>query len=217
MSVVSNKFVIPCTGILGSEFFIRSKSKIDFENQTLSISDERMPFYHGKTSFPSIINLKAGSELFKLPYLTLNVWGHDKLRFLIDTGAKVRLLVERLYIAQINTTLTTRTRGIEPNLIKIKGIIQFNILGTVINCHVELGKFPIRCEGILGSDYLTKGDAIIDFENLTLKVNGSRKEFTLHSDKSVFGFTDALKINCDSFSNLIDFAKTLTIYLILEI
>lgn len=169
-SIISNEVSIPGSGILGSEFFITIRAKIDYKSQTLCINNSEIPFYQGKDSNEgaSIINLKVNEDIYKLPYLELEVWDQPKVRFLIDTGAEVSIIVNKDYIKSVDSSRSTKIKGIGPDSIKTLGKSEMNILGTLIDFHIVPNEIPILCDGILGSDYLTEAKACINYDNENL-------------------------------------------------
>lgn len=113
----------------------------------------------------------------------------NKNRFLIDTGAEVTLIKI--------TSLEGETLIYEDKRIKLKGIdkdasptetigctyLTFNIGDKRVyqTLHVVPDNFPIKCNGVIGSDFLSKTDSIISYKENKIRICGT--EFKIEHDE----------------------------------
>lgn len=160
------------------------RAKIDYKHQNINVFSKNIPFYQGKGARDVLnrVNSNSIDGDCKLPFLPLEAYGFGKFHFLIDADAEVSIIKDLcLDPKEFDSNNKTKIRGIGPNGESTCGLGEINILGTSVNFHVVSRDFPIPGEGILGSDYLTESNNLIDFEHQTIKINGIIHRFFMKS------------------------------------
>ena len=98
---------------------------------------------------------------------------------MIDTGAEVNLLkvqaVRRIQDVDIGNKLLLK--GITPDPVPTLGTIKITLLGDDATFHVVTNDFPIKPQGILGAEFLTKRNATINYFKKQLEFQGNSIPF----------------------------------------
>ena len=93
--------------------------------------------------------------------------------FMIDSGSEANLIKINLIPDQckIDTSQQVVLRGIGDEATKSLGAIQLKIYDVYSIFYVVPNNFLIPSQGIIGSIYLTKAKALIDYENKCLRID----------------------------------------------
>lgn len=77
---------------------------------------------------------------------------------MIDTGSEVNLLKVQAVkqIQDVDMKNKLLLKGISPDPVPTLGTIEINLLGDDATFHVVINDFPIKPQGILGAEFLTK-------------------------------------------------------------
>ena len=180
--VVPDSFPIPFAGIIGSEFFTKTKAKINFEDKTfvtdkciITLNQKDNPIY--EVEYGRIANLQKDDDLQILPFVEIiNPPTGKSEKFLVDTGSEMNLIKQELLPSSItiSTDKTVYIRGIGSELIPTLGYIEIKLLGIDTVFYVISNDVTIPGEGILGAEYFSNAKSIIDYEKKILRVENKR-------------------------------------------
>ena len=97
--------------------------------------------------------------------------------FLVDSGSEVNLIMNYLLPSGnvINKHERGSLKGISNELLITEGTTEISIFGVSTVFHVLSGKYTMPEVGILGANYLTTANAIMDFGNKILTVGEINK------------------------------------------
>ena len=146
------QFCIPFNGILGSEYFLETEARLNFETKQLTVGKRRIKFKRNE-KLPFELRANGISKWNKnstniLPFIDIyNPPSNSYGQFMIDTGSEANIIKSRLLPTEI-----------------------YEIYERTTTFLVVTEDFDIPCEGILGVTYLTETGAIIDYGNSTLQI-----------------------------------------------
>ena len=191
--VVPNNFHIPFAGILGSELFLDSKTKINFRDKTFTIGNKLINFFQNDKPYSEImdkamLNMSIENSLKCLPFIEIiNAPLCKRGYFMIDSGSEANLIKLNLIPDQckFDTTQQVVLRGIGEEITKSLGAIRLKIHDVFSLFYVVPNNFPIPGQGIIGSLYLTQAKALIDYENKCLRVGNFSSPIKFKSLKEV--------------------------------
>lgn len=182
-SIVGNDFPIAASGILGIEFCIAGRAVINYATGQLQAFGKTITLYRNPAARNKVgvVNINTITNSGALPYLTIKIDKIRDIKLLIDTGAEVSLMKNAyLYPREIKPNAKSRIRGIGASGLETMGYLNIN--GVCNDFHIVPPNFPIPGEGILGSDFLTEAEAIVDFQRNIIKLEGREYDFTLSSN-----------------------------------
>ena len=90
--------------------------------------------------------------------------------FLVDTGADINIIKLNALDDNVSVALheSVAISGITPDTTETLGTTIITLLGKPVKFHVVRSSFVLRCDGILGKEYLTQEQAEISFTHNTL-------------------------------------------------
>ena len=196
--VVPNSFSIPFHGILGSDFFLTTNSKFNFNLKTLNINNQNYPFYQNsnklfETDFNRITNINTNRDNY-LPFVDIVYSTKQYGRFLIDTGSEISLIKQHLVPPDkvINRAETVLLKGVGMGESNTLGTVKMKVFGITTFVHVVPNDFFIPCEGVMGSSFFSETGSIIDFQN---------KVFKIENRSTPLNFENSLNLAVKNFSN----------------
>ena len=176
---VANTFPIPFSGILGTNFFLKNKAKIDYENKSFSFNNINVKIYQNNIStFPveesriTKIELDRIKKFLPIIYVKNTPNGNTE-RFLIDSGAEANIIKQSLLPPEVKIDESIRVylKGTGPNVMPTLGMVEIKILGVFSKFVVVSDNFQIPEKGLLGSTYFEDANAILDYDSQVLRVN----------------------------------------------
>ena len=131
-----------------------------------------------------ILALRKPDELKDIAAIELDniSFSKDKVVFMIDTGASVNLLKENALspIVWINKKRVIKLVGIDLEMVSTIGEVRLIIKGLEASFHIVPLSFPISEDGILGTPFLKKHNAIVNFETDRLQIGEVDFPFVHH-------------------------------------
>ena len=209
--VVPNSFEIPFHGILGSDFFLLTNSRLNFNLKTLIINNEQYLFYQNNNKlfepdFNRITNINTNRDNF-LPFVDMVYSDKQYGRFLIDTGSEISIIKRHLVPLDkvINRAETVLLKGVGTGESNTLGTIKIKVFGITTFVHVVPNDFFIPCEGVMGSSFFNEIGSIIDFENKIFKIDNRSTPLNFESNlnlvvKNINNYSESICSN-NSFSN----------------
>ena len=178
--VVPYDFPIIHAGILGTEFFLQSRAEINFSEKYLGMQNYKIKMHQGKNvefkgNSISSVNINDNKIL---PTLRVeNLSNNTTETFLVDSGSEVNLIMNYLLLSGnvINKYERGSLKGISNEPLITESTTEISILGVSIVFHVLSGKYTMPEVGILGANYRTTANAIMDFGNKILTVGEINK------------------------------------------
>lgn len=150
-------------------------------------------FFETKTNKPVILNL-GGLNFVRLQYN-----GND-IFFLVDTGASVSVIFQS-YVDKneiIDSSTRIKINGISGSLVT-RGSANISLQIRDINiCHkfLVIDNFQSGIHGVIGSDFLQKHRAHVDFENFSLSLSIGNVE-TVIPMESRYDFSINMPARCE--------------------
>ncbi|KAK2578538.1 hypothetical protein KPH14_012027 [Odynerus spinipes] len=115
------------------------------------------------------------SNTTKPPVVTLQstVFKKQRAEFLVDTGADISLVKENEIVpeAHRNFNKTINLKGITSEITSTIAEIPIEINKNMHNLHIVAENFPIKENGILGSDFLEKEQATLSYPSNSLEIS----------------------------------------------
>lgn len=112
-----------------------------------------------------------------LPYILIeDKSNRKKIRLLIDTGANKNIIRDGILPTIENTNTTTIKNILGTHIISKKG--KINLLGPNIPAQTYFVlKFHEFFDGIIGSEFMSKTNTLIDYKTNTICINGVKTSF----------------------------------------
>ena len=98
---------------------------------------------------------------------------------MIDTGSEVNILKLNTVrqTQEIDKNKQLQLRGIAKDLVSTLGTIKITLMGNDVTFHVVQNDFPIKPQGILGTEFFIKLNASIHYSKKQLELNGTSIPF----------------------------------------
>uniref|UniRef100_A0ABD2WU91 RNA-directed DNA polymerase n=1 Tax=Trichogramma kaykai TaxID=54128 RepID=A0ABD2WU91_9HYME len=175
--IVSNDFPINFDGIFGAEFLLTNKTIIDYGKESMRIDDKACKMYFennplSQTCSTTVSNFRITHCSRFIPFIQIDMFNLETL-FLLDTGAQMSLISIKVLPsdAPIDRQNLMNIEGIERNPKPSLGRVRLNLFDMDVYFQVIDDSFQIPGSGILGSNFLHQGKAILNFDELTLTAN----------------------------------------------
>ncbi|KAJ8685273.1 hypothetical protein QAD02_021066 [Eretmocerus hayati] len=184
--VVPDEFPSQYDGAFGTDFFLRSKARLNFHKKQLQIDERTFKFRFGGTSgrdkIPRINGIDTTGYEKRLPFLEVS--GYAAFTggyFLLDSGAEVNIVREGSIRDPklVDTTKKIEIQGIGKDLISTQGTITLTIITGTSTFHVVPDDLQFPGEGILGAQYLSEALGVIDYETRCLSISGFEEKIIL--------------------------------------
>lgn len=134
--IIPNDVSLRNDGILGTQFFSQTLSRINFQTQELEIDGNKIPMKRKALSEApkqaEILNVESRGINGRLPMVTIhNTFKEFDVRFLIDTGSESNLLRRWMVPSRIHMNIEKKQflKGIGHKLIPTLGITDLIIFG----------------------------------------------------------------------------------------
>ena len=109
----------------------------------------------------------------------------ERANFMIDTGSDINLTKKNSLYEKvpIDNEIVFELSGITKGRTRTLGVVKIRIFGIDTLFHVVPDDFPIRQDGILGTEFFKNHRATIDYPRASLVVNGTSYYF--HNDETI--------------------------------
>ena len=176
--------------MLGSEYYTNAKSKISFLTNNLIVGENSIKFQ--RNNDPSTETRKSGITRWSnnlkqnnLPFTQVfNPASKVQGQFMIDTGSEANIIKNHLLPDEIDKDnfKTVFLKGVGDKLNRTIETIKLAVYGHASIFYLVSDDFYIPCEGILAATYLTETNAIIDFENESIRTENRISKFALENE-----------------------------------
>ena len=189
--VVPDSLRITHDGILGSEFFVETKSKIDFKNRLFKLDNISLEFkqeyLEPHNGNPQVANVGIEGGYKHVPFIKIfNPFTNASEFFLVDTGSEPNLIKKCSLpsASLIDTSERALLKGLGSELIPSLGNIKIKLFDIEITFQVIPDNVNIPGTGILGTEYLQQAQSVLDFEKNILETEDHVAMFSLNSEIS---------------------------------
>ena len=115
---------------------------------------------------------------------------------MIDTGASVNLIRRSMISSHVDIDIekVLLLKGITRQSLTTLGKVMVNIFDTLIEFHLVDDAFPIREDGILGTDFFRKTNAKINYSKDFIEIKGEKYYFDSDMDTDITDYDNLIGV-----------------------